>query len=73
MQLIGPDLSGGSAYKQPPPSAQTGPPGQSKDVVSEAIDDATKPIKRDVPKVKRNEPCPCGSGKKYKNCCGKNA
>ncbi|MBP1587037.1 MAG: SEC-C domain-containing protein [Clostridia bacterium] len=23
-------------------------------------------------KVGRNEPCPCGSGKKYKNCCGKN-
>ena len=22
-------------------------------------------------KVKRNEPCPCGSGKKYKKCCGK--
>jgi preprotein translocase subunit SecA len=22
-------------------------------------------------KVARNEPCPCGSGKKYKNCCGK--
>jgi preprotein translocase subunit SecA len=22
-------------------------------------------------KVKRNEPCPCGSGKKYKDCCGK--
>jgi uncharacterized protein YecA (UPF0149 family) len=21
----------------------------------------------------RNDPCPCGSGKKYKNCCGKNA
>lgn len=24
-----------------------------------------------IPKVGRNEPCPCGSGKKYKNCCGK--
>jgi len=28
-------------------------------------------IKRDVPKVGRNSPCPCGSGKKYKQCCGK--
>ncbi|MBN1647947.1 MAG: preprotein translocase subunit SecA, partial [Spirochaetales bacterium] len=27
-------------------------------------------IKRAVPKVGRNEPCPCGSGKKYKHCCG---
>ena len=26
-----------------------------------------------VQKVGRNDPCPCGSGKKYKNCCGKNA
>ena len=24
-------------------------------------------------KVGRNDPCPCGSGKKYKNCCGRNA
>ena len=26
---------------------------------------------RKAPKVGRNEPCPCGSGKKYKHCCGK--
>ena len=30
------------------------------------------PVKNDTPKVGRNEPCPCGSGRKYKNCCGKN-
>jgi preprotein translocase subunit SecA len=29
-------------------------------------------ITRDVPKVGRNDPCPCGSGKKYKKCCGQN-
>jgi preprotein translocase subunit SecA len=28
------------------------------------------PVKRAAPKVGRNDPCPCGSGKKYKNCCG---
>ncbi|MBF7072052.1 preprotein translocase subunit SecA [Glaciecola sp. MH2013] len=28
-------------------------------------------IKREGPKVGRNDPCPCGSGKKYKQCCGK--
>ncbi len=27
-------------------------------------------VKRDMPKVGRNDPCPCGSGKKYKKCCG---
>ena len=32
----------------------------------------TQPITRAVPKVGRNEPCPCGSGKKFKKCCGKN-
>ncbi|HEX8140891.1 MAG TPA: preprotein translocase subunit SecA, partial [Pyrinomonadaceae bacterium] len=30
----------------------------------------TKTVTRDQPKVGRNEPCPCGSGKKYKKCCG---
>ena len=29
-------------------------------------------VVNDGPKVGRNDPCPCGSGKKYKNCCGKN-
>lgn len=31
-----------------------------------------KQIKLEKPKVGRNDPCPCGSGKKYKKCCGKN-
>lgn len=29
------------------------------------------PMKREAPKVGRNDPCVCGSGKKYKKCCGK--
>ncbi len=29
-----------------------------------------KPVVREEPKVGRNDPCPCGSGKKYKKCCG---
>jgi preprotein translocase subunit SecA len=33
---------------------------------------AVSQVKRDKPKVGRNDPCPCGSGKKYKKCCGKN-
>ena len=32
-----------------------------------------KPKQRTTAKVGRNDPCPCGSGKKYKNCCGRNA
>ena len=30
----------------------------------------TAPIVEHAPKIGRNEPCPCGSGKKYKKCCG---
>jgi len=30
-----------------------------------------KPFVRETPKTGRNDPCPCGSGKKYKKCCGK--
>jgi preprotein translocase subunit SecA len=36
-------------------------------------DQKVKQIRLDHPKVGRNDPCPCGSGKKYKKCCGKNA
>jgi preprotein translocase subunit SecA len=32
---------------------------------------AQQPQQRQGPKVGRNDPCPCGSGKKYKQCCGK--
>ena len=31
-----------------------------------------EPIRNRDEKVGRNQPCPCGSGKKHKNCCGKN-
>lgn len=33
---------------------------------------ASRTIRKDA-KIGRNDPCPCGSGKKYKKCCGKNA
>ena len=33
--------------------------------------DVNRTVVNDGPKVGRNDPCSCGSGKKYKNCCGK--
>ena len=36
-------------------------------------DGTVKKQPRKVKKIGRNEPCPCGSGKKYKNCCGRDA
>ena len=48
---------------------------KASDVVSEAAQAAEAQAKarpvRTGPKVGRNDPCPCGSGKKYKQCCGK--
>jgi preprotein translocase subunit SecA len=50
--------SASSGHRQPPTPARTGG------------DDVIKTVKRDEPKVGRNDPCPCGSGKKYKKCHG---
>ena len=40
-------------------------------IISSAPSSVAKSIVRDQPKVGRNDPCPCGSNKKYKKCCGK--
>jgi len=49
---------GATAVAEPPRPARTGG------------DDAIRTVKREEPKVGRNDPCPCGSGKKYKKCHG---
>ncbi len=48
-------------------------PQERKDLIENRSDEevaAKTPVRSD--KVGRNDPCPCGSGKKYKKCCGKN-
>lgn len=47
-------------------------PDQYSEEHPEVKQSTGKTIKRSEPKVGRNDPCPCGSGKKYKKCCGKN-
>lgn len=46
-----------------------------QDVPAEAVipkrEHKQQTVRRDMPKVGRNDPCPCGSGKKYKHCCGR--
>ena len=37
---------------------------------AQQVEAPQQPMVRDTPKVGRNDPCPCGSGKKYKQCCG---
>ena len=44
---------------------------ENKQQVPQTSDVKRTPVVNQEPKVGRNEPCPCGSGKKYKNCCGK--
>ena len=43
---------------------------RSSEVISKTFASSVKPFQRKRPKIGRNEPCPCGSGKKYKKCCG---
>ena len=61
-------LGRGGASRSPAggPSA---PPG-AEAAMQAALNSKPTPVKRDEPKVGRNDPCPCGSGKKYKKCCG---
>ena len=63
---------GGSAPQANPNTAQQLPEGMSPEGHPEFIE-SPQPVtyQRDDSKVGRNDPCPCGSGKKYKKCCGK--
>lgn len=36
----------------------------------QAFEEVPAPVVRQGPKVGRNDPCPCGSGRKFKKCCG---
>ena len=47
------------------PQSQGGEPAEAR-----PPDAKQAPVEREAPKVGRNDPCPCGSGKKYKKCCG---
>jgi preprotein translocase subunit SecA len=55
---VGGRATAAAAARQAPVPARTGG------------DDVVKTVKHDGPKVGRNDPCPCGSGKKYKKCHG---
>jgi preprotein translocase subunit SecA len=56
-QAPGPAAAGEKAPAQPPGPTEAGMP-------------MAAPVTREEPKVGRNDPCPCGSGQKYKKCCG---
>ena len=54
---------GGATFSQ----ADDQPAGS---ISSSASNEPAQTVRRDMPKVGRNEPCPCGSGKKFKHCHG---
>lgn len=56
-------MSGGQYFRLHPEEKQSG----------SALWEEEVPYVRQEKKIGRNDPCPCGSGKKYKKCCGKNA
>ncbi|MDG1137952.1 MAG: preprotein translocase subunit SecA [Opitutales bacterium] len=67
-RTTGPDQSGARGFDR-----FAGPQGGAKQVVESDAPEISKiamPVVRDAPKVGRNDPCPCGSGKKFKRCCG---
>jgi preprotein translocase subunit SecA len=53
------------------PSIDSGSYDAAQEEPQEMMPEINISFKRDVPKVGPNEPCPCGSGKKFKKCCGK--
>jgi preprotein translocase subunit SecA len=70
-----------SSGAERPAASRLTPPGQAQSahetesngsLLTEALTTRPQPV-REPAKVGRNDPCPCGSGKKFKNCCGRNA
>ena len=58
-------------YEGIPPYYEEYPQRQPKTGEIQWDSDENGVYRRTNKKIGRNEPCPCGSGKKYKNCCGR--
>ncbi len=67
LKMTGGESPDGAGARQQSAAMVAGGGGQGSETKMEL------PIRRDLPKVGRNEPCPCGSGKKFKSCCGRKA
>jgi preprotein translocase subunit SecA len=64
-------LAGTAAPAAAPPQAARAPIGRAAPPPPQPATDPATPYVREQPKIGRNEPCHCGSGKKYKHCHGK--
>jgi len=56
-----------------PPVAASGPDAAPEAAAARQEPQTVEPIRNLGQKVGRNDPCPCGSGRKFKNCCGKSS
>ena len=68
-KVSGPDSSSGGGFDRFSGPGHGSSPELEQSEAPE-IPKVAVPIVRATPKVGRNDPCPCGSGKKYKRCCG---
>jgi len=62
-------LAAAPAQRQPAPAGRQAPPPPPQPAQQQG--EQATPFVRETPKIGRNDPCVCGSGKKYKHCCGK--
>ena len=71
-EFIGSTWSGQTAvHEEAPPQSEIAQQQQAATDASKQGDRKPEPIRNREQNVGRNDPCPCGSGKKYKNCCGR--
>jgi preprotein translocase subunit SecA len=73
MTLNNPGASPAPAFAGAARSGQSAAQAQTPTPARTGGDDVIKTVRREEPKVGRNDPCPCGSGKKYKKCHGQAA
>ncbi|MDP3919658.1 MAG: preprotein translocase subunit SecA [Candidatus Omnitrophota bacterium] len=71
-QFLHPESQGMGSIPQPASAAQQAGLGSRMSTAGRPQREETEPVRRQAPKVGRNDPCPCGSGKKYKKCHGTN-
>ena len=65
-----PTTSGSFAGDEPPLGDEAPPPGGAQELQPSVLPPGVT-LRRELPKVGRNDPCPCNSGKKFKQCCGR--
>jgi preprotein translocase subunit SecA len=71
-RFVGSTWVEGQAIKEDAPGASEIERQQQAAIAGTEADKKIEPIRNRQEKVGRNEPCPCGSGKKYKQCCMRN-